>query len=92
MTIINIPWYSDEETKWSNEDSLNMLLTDTDLAVFSYVNYFLWESTAESLVDIGLPTYADVRNWLQVLYAREDAVTSEKIKIAISCCETYLAP
>lgn len=84
-----IPWDPEAHTRWSDEYALATLSLDGAETVEQFVNYFLWDSTTECMVSVGLPTPADVRMWVQWLRARPDA-DSPGIVGALQACEEYL--
>jgi hypothetical protein len=84
-----IPWDPTILTMWSDEYALAAISLDGAETVERFVDYFLWDSTTECMVSVGLPTPADVQMWITWLKARPDANAPEIVR-AIQSCEEYI--
>lgn len=84
-----IPWIPDQETHWSSDEECLKIKTCSSSDVLWYVEYWLWESTTKQMITIGMPTLADIRNWIKWLEERPDSENIE-IKLAIENCNIYL--
>jgi hypothetical protein len=84
-----IPWDPAKSTRWSDEYSLAAISLDGAETVERFVEYFLWDSTTECMVSVGLPTPVDVQMWITWLKARPDADAPEIVR-AIQSCQNYI--
>jgi hypothetical protein len=55
----------------------------------AFVEYFLWESSTECMVSVGMPTDADVKCWIGWLMLREDGASPE-VQSIVQTCREYL--
>jgi hypothetical protein len=86
-----IPWIATQRTSWSDPSRIDRFKRDTPSHILSFVDYFLWESSTECMVSVGMPTIADVDMWILWLSERADA-NDPLIQDAIQSCKGYTKP
>lgn len=85
-----IPWVANENTKYSTQDFYADLIQNAPAdTLVGYVVYVLWECSTEFMVSHGLPTDADVKQWIIWLEGRPDRHDGD-VQHAITACEEYL--
>lgn len=91
MNNVIIPWKKDEQTKYSNGDHQKIFEEKPAHGLNAYCEYVLWECSTEFMVTNGLPTDADVLQWINWMQARPDAASVE-IQDALRTCNEYIKP
>lgn len=84
-----IPWIATERTKYSSATRLEYFAQQPALILASWVEYILWECSTEFMVTSGMPTDADVEQWLNTLQTRPDA-NENIVQGLIKECQDYI--
>lgn len=53
------------------------------------LGYLMWETSTDTMTQIGVPSDDDVREWIEVLKSRPDA-KDERVQFCILDCEDYV--
>lgn len=89
-TPVIIPWVADQNTKYSTSDYFaNLIQNDPAVRLVCYIDYVLWECSTEFMVSHGLPTNADVKQWILWLEGRIDKDDAD-IQSAVLSCREYI--
>lgn len=86
-----IPWQPTVRTKYSGERHQKIFEQEPAARVVAYCAYVLWECSTEFMVTDGMPTDADVQQWIEWLKSRSDASSTE-IQNALLDCTEYVKP
>lgn len=78
-------------TKYSSPAILEQRYLDGAAGLKSYLIWLFWDTSSEFMANHGLPTDADVKEWIKVLESRKDA-KSAGIQDCISECINYITP
>lgn len=86
--LFNLPIeYVESTWVYTTPDYLEMLKTTNPESLLIKIDYILWESSTNYIIDSGLPSDRQVRLWIDVLKSREDR---EKVQIIIDSCLKYI--
>jgi len=83
-----IPHIPTERTKYSDDQTLEILRTGDQTTLNVYCDYVLWDCSTEFMINNGMPTDADVQEWIKVLEARTDIDTERYLRY----CREYITP
>lgn len=77
------------KTHFSDQNWLNEIKSGDIERVHDDLGYLMWETSIDTLSQIGLPSDEDVQEWIDVLKSRNDA-TDRRVLFCILDCEDYI--
>lgn len=76
-------------THFSDDSFVNTIKIANIDQIHSELSYFMWETSTDTMLSIGVPTNDDVQNWIDALKSREDVNTPE-VQFCIIDCLDYI--
>lgn len=83
-----IPYDPKARTKYSTAEYMKQFESGDSN---DFMIWLFWDTSTEFMAGNGLPTDADIAEWIKVLEARKDA-KSDVVKRMISSCVDYITP
>lgn len=77
------------KTHFSNPSWLNEIKTNDIDQLHDQLGYFMWETSTDTMSQVGVPSDEDVREWIVVLQSRPD-VDDRRVQFCILDCEDYV--
>lgn len=77
------------KTHFSNPSWLTEIGTGDIENIHDNLGYVMWETSTDTMVQIGVPSDEDVREWIEVLKSRPD-VDDKRVQFCILDCEDYV--
>ena len=76
-------------SEFSNQKWLTMIRKDPIDQVQQSLSYFMWETSTDTMMRIGVPTNDDVHEWILCLENRPDKDDKE-VQWCITDCNDYI--
>lgn len=76
-------------THFSNQSWLSEIRCRDIDNVWTSMSYFMWETSVDAMMSVGVPTDQDVLEWIIVLQHREDAAT-DTVQSCIKDCQDFI--
>lgn len=76
-------------THFSDESWISTIKTDNIVEIHNQLSYFMWETSTQTMMSVGVPTDDDVQNWIDALLSRDDA-DSYDVRVCITDCLDYI--
>ncbi len=76
-------------THFSDESWISNIKTGNIVEIYNQLSYFMWETSTQTMMSVGVPTDDDVRNWIDALLSRDD-VDSSDVQLCITDCLDYI--
>lgn len=86
-----IPHISTERTKYSDPAHLASCAKDDPNSQLDYLVWLFWDTSTTFMINSGMPTNADVEEWIKVFKKRKDADSAGVQKLIAECVD-YITP
>lgn len=81
-----------KKTEYGTPKFVEQFATGDLEGIYNLVVYILWESSTEFMVNNGMPTDDEVRQWIAVLKQRPDIDTALGSNVLLTCIEYFTEP
>ena len=76
-------------THFSNDTWIESIKNDDIIMTANQLNYFMWETSTDTISQVGMPTDEDVQEWKHALWGRSD-FTWKECRDLIKSCNDYV--
>lgn len=78
-------------THFSDQIMLTQIRLNSIDDISFMLEYLMWETSTDTIIGIGTPTYDDICEWIRVLECRLDRDT-DQVQQCIDSCKEYIKP